>query len=276
MRPFIAAACLLVCLLLGEAFSQEAPDQTDWADCLSCHAEIASGLPALAPLRPRPNELSPSASCESCHERGIPAFFAGDWSHPVRSVGEHIGCASCHPAVPHDAQHPPPVPEGDYRVEGCYECHPAMAKHEGLLSRHMGAGLTRCIDCHPPHAPLRALLPDPLLTASQRDLRGGYYSYQRSNALCMDCHSGFDLFTELDEGFVTLNTENYHSLHVQRQGIGCIECHDPHAANEHALIRESLLTGELLQYIPDGRGANCTVTCHGARHDALPYVNATR
>ncbi|MEZ5338994.1 MAG: hypothetical protein R3F46_12120 [bacterium] len=119
MRPFIAAACLLACLLLGEAFSQEAPAETDWADCLSCHAEIASGLPALAPLRPRPNELSPSASCESCHERGIPAFFAGDWSHPVRSVGEHIGCGSCHPAVPHDAQHPPPVPEGDYRVEGC-------------------------------------------------------------------------------------------------------------------------------------------------------------
>ena len=90
---------------------------------------------------------------------------------------------------------------------------------------------------------------------------------------CTLCHSSFDLYDDRVSAFITLNTENYHRLHVEGQRIGCVECHDPHGSSQQALIRRTLITGELMTYMPTGRGASCSVTCHGATHDSLEYVN---
>ena len=260
-------------LVLLQGIPSGTADDTDWADCLACHQEIDTGLPALSPLRPATNAPGPRSTCNSCHSEGVPSFSGGDWSHPVRSIGEHIGCENCHPAVPHSAEFPPPVPKGDYHAEQCFACHADVARHLDLLSSHMGPGLTRCIDCHPPHEPMRAFIPDPLLPLTIREDRGSYNRIERSNAPCMECHSRFDLFTETREGFVTVNTENYHRLHVVERGIGCIECHDAHGSTERFMMRPTLLTGEVLSFIPGLRGATCSIRCHGADHNFTEYVN---
>ena len=273
MRPALASLCLLAMFILADSWQPGNADDTDWADCLSCHTEIDSGLPALSAIRPRLNDNKPSQACESCHTDGVPDFFAGDWTHPVRSVGEHIGCDNCHPPLPHSAEFPPPVPTGDYRVDNCLECHGGLERHMDQLGSHLGSGLVRCIDCHDPHDPLRAFLPDSLLSPSMLERRGSYYQSHNSNDSCTVCHSSFDLYDDRVSNFITLNTENYHRLHVEGQRIGCVECHDPHGSSQQALIRRTLITGELMTYLPTGRGASCSVTCHGATHDSLEYVN---
>ena len=275
MRPALLLLCVLAGLCMLEQGQPGHADETDWQDCLACHNGYDSGLPSLSAIRPLTNALLPSRTCLSCHDGGPPDFFAGDWSHPVRSIGEHIGCVNCHPPVAHSAGYPPPRPRGDYKATQCYVCHSDIEDREYSLASHLTNALTRCIDCHPPHQPMRALLPDPLLTGSQRDSRGKFSSADRSNS-CMACHFGFDLFNGSQQGFVTLNTENYHRLHVIDNNIGCIECHDPHGSNEHGLIRSKLLTGELLSYLPTGQGASCSITCHGAEHVAVQYVNRLR
>lgn len=276
MRPALLLLCAFLAIWLPENGPGLRADDTDWHDCLACHSEYATGLPALSALRPLPNALAPRQSCLSCHADGAPDFFAGDWTHPVRSIGEHIACESCHPPVPHSAAVPPPTPSGDYREEQCFSCHEDVERHRHSLSSHLNNGLTRCIDCHPAHQPMRALLPEPLLSLSQQNKRGTYSSPERSNASCMPCHSSFELFHRTQEGFVTLNTENYHRRHVIDNNIGCVECHDAHGSSEHSLMRRTLLTGELLTFIPTGQGASCSITCHGAEHHDVRYVNRLR
>jgi hypothetical protein len=276
MRPALLILCSILAMGMPDVGSGVKAEDTDWQNCLACHATYYSELPALSALRPLPNALAPRDTCLSCHSDGTPDFFAGDWTHPVRSIGEHIACSSCHPPVPHSAASPPPTPRGDYRAEQCFSCHNDLDLTQHSLSSHLSNGLTRCIDCHPPHQSMRALLPKTLLSVDQLERRGTYSSPERSNAGCMPCHSGFELFNQTRDGFVTVNTANHHRLHVVDNSIGCIECHDPHGSSDHSLMRRTLLTGELLTFIPTGQGASCSITCHGAEHHDVRYVNRLR
>jgi hypothetical protein len=249
-------------------------DNTNWADCLACHADHTSQLPRLSDLRPAGLGRTPKTNCTACHEQTELARFPVSWTHPVRPVGAHVSCLACHPAQPHSAAQPLPAPSGDYEAKGCFGCHGAVKLDFSFSRAHDDMPGVRCKDCHPPHTPLAAGVPVDLQSVGTRDIWLSAYDWRASNELCLRCHNSGDLFGLKGwGGFATLNTVNYHDLHVQSGHALCIECHNPHGGRNHAFIRNTLVTGEVLSYSSDMTGGTCAVTCHGVEHTNWEYIN---
>jgi predicted CXXCH cytochrome family protein len=244
----------------------------DWGDCLACHESPDTGLPGLSLFRPSSFAV-PLASCEDCHS---PLDLSGprsDWTHPIRSVASHLDCADCHAAVPHDAENPPPVPYGDYDAAGCFECHREVSAALSAIWSHGSYPQVSCRDCHAAHRPLRTALPPTLLPSTKRDSWLSTYDWFLSNDACLQCHAPGGLILPLDSGFVTLNTRNYHQVHLEMGDVLCLECHDPHGSRRRGMIRDELLNGRYLQFTELIDGASCAVTCHGVDHDDWRYIN---
>jgi predicted CXXCH cytochrome family protein len=142
------------------------------------------------------------------------------------------------------------------------------------MSRH--SANVACRDCHSAHQPLRAALPHELVPPSLRSELSSNYDWQASNELCLKCHSPGALTTRLDRGFAVLNTVNYHQVHLERGQALCVECHEPHGAARPGLIRQRLLDGEVLSFMPGPFGSTCTTACHGVDHAGWSYRNAAR
>jgi predicted CXXCH cytochrome family protein len=247
-------------------------DPTDWTACLACHAPAEVGLPALTELRPAAGGSTAETDCRKCHQRSELETLRASWTHPVRPVAEHLQCVDCHIAAPHDAQHPPPLPRGDYKPQACYSCHKQVDVARHWPSRH-SAGIA-CRDCHPAHEPFQAGLPAALIPASARRGVTRAYDWQQSNELCLKCHSAPELTLRLDSGFVVLNTVNYHEAHLARGQSLCIECHEPHGSTRPALLRQRLLDGEAFSFMPRPNGGSCATNCHGVAHVDWEYRNA--
>jgi len=244
----------------------------DWSACLDCHPPSDTGLPPLSMFRPSSFAM-PIASCEDCH---APLELAGpvvDWTHPVRSIAAHLSCIDCHVVVSHDADDPPPIPYGDYDQAGCFECHRDVSAALSSIRSHGSDPRVRCRDCHPAHEPLRAALPLPLLPSSLREGWQGINDWYLGNSACLQCHAPGSLIFPLDQGFVTLNTTNYHQVHLDNGLLFCVECHEPHGSRHRGMMRDTLLDGRLLQFDEQIDGASCTVTCHGVDHQDWRYIN---
>lgn len=263
MLLLLISAASALPLLLAQA------PPVDWADCTACHQIEDQGLPTLAQLRPAGLGPALPASCYTCHTELELARPVLEWTHPVRSVAAHVGCTQCHAAVAHGAGHPPPIPVGDYKAQGCYACHAGVRAERRMAHSHGEMKGLRCIDCHPAHEPLRAALPALLVPQPARRAWHAY-DWQASNSGCLHCHPAGTLFFSLTQGFVMLNTENYHERHVER-GVLCIECHEPHGSLQHAMLRTRLLTGETLSCLPESSGGHCSITCHGVQHEGWEY-----
>jgi hypothetical protein len=244
---------------------------TDWANCVACHPAIVTALPALSVLRPPATGGALAAACNSCHRPADLARFQPEWTHPVRPVADHLHCSDCHPAVPHDARHPLPLPVGDYKAGACYACHKVVDVARHWPSRH-GAE-TACRDCHPAHQPFRAQLPLALVPADAQARWRSSYDWYASNATCLHCHNETALLLPQDRGFVVLNTVNYHASHIQVGRTLCIECHDGHGSTRPALLRLRLLDGNVFSYMPRPNGGTCAVLCHGVDHRDWKYQN---
>ena len=265
---------LLIAMIAVAAFSiVQTPAQViDWTRCTDCHQEPEESLPSLSMLRPWGWASQPRNDCLECHDPAALTEPQSSWVHPVRPVAAHVPCTSCHPAVPHDATAPPPPPTGDYKAEGCYGCHRTIEAQRHFLSRH-GEARLRCRSCHPPHEPLSAALPQAFIPVGSRNAWRASYDWWLSNEMCLDCHPPAGVLLALDTGFVTLNTHNYHDLHVSRGAILCLECHTPHGSMRHALLRTDLLTGETLGYSQNPDGGTCSVICHAVEHTGWTYTN---
>lgn len=283
MRALAAVLCWLtsVALQAGEApqdavsTAEQVPTmaQTDWADCLACHEEQYAGLPQLTQLRPPLGSTQLEDSCLACHEPIELSGARADWRHPVRPVGSHLACTQCHPAVAHSAEQPPPLPSGDYNAAGCFTCHGAADLDLHAFRGHGNIPGLSCRGCHPPHSPLRVQLPASLIVSSVRENWGAAYDWYESNSGCVTCHPPATLLLDLKQGFVSLNTVNYHDLHVVRGRTLCIECHQPHGSNRQGMLRSTLLTGEEFSYFSRIDGGSCALTCHGVTHDSWNYTN---
>lgn len=272
----LALGCsVLLALAAGDA--TRAPERLepgpDWADCLACHTVAGTGLPRLAELRPLGSGTSPSRSCYTCHADAELLRPVGDWRHPAQPVALHLQCTSCHIAVAHSAEQPPPRPTGDYNSAGCYSCHASVRAERRMQYSHSELRSLRCYDCHPAHTPLRAALPAQFLPQPVRPGWLSAYDWERSNSECLACHAVLTLMLDLRAGFVTLNTENYHARHVQRGRVLCLECHAAHGSFTPGMLRPVLLTGEALSYAPQATGGTCAVTCHGVNHTGWKYQN---
>lgn len=265
-----AAPQLAKCLLQSSAATGIT---TDWANCLACHTMPGTNLPKLADLRPTNLGVDLPVKCSSCHSELQLLKPASAWQHPTQPLALHLPCTDCHVTTPHDKDHPPPLPVGDYNAKGCYKCHADVRAERRMLSSHGEQQALRCRDCHPPHTPLMVGLPAQFVPQQAR--RGWYtaYDWQSSNAGCLACHPSGQLMYGLTQGFVTLNTENYHARHVQSGRVLCIECHTQHGTFTSKLLRSRLLTGEALTFFERADGGLCNLQCHSIVHKDWEYIN---
>lgn len=270
LLPLLLAAGLLLCALLPLPPADSA--ETDWQNCLACHPDYASALPPISALRQANLGELPGKACLECHDLAFISLPRPDWTHPVRPVGSHLACTQCHIAVPHGADSPPPMPTGDYS-QGCYDCHQNVQGELSRYSRHSMDARTSCRTCHPAHEALRAGLPLSLLPRRIQRGWSAVYDYERSNAFCLACHGESELFNSLSQGFVTINTENYHERHVKRGQALCMDCHESHGSQRASLLRSRLPGGDSLSFVEEARGATCTTYCHGVDHRSVQYIN---
>jgi predicted CXXCH cytochrome family protein len=142
-----------------------------------------------------------------------------------------------------------------------------------MFSSHGDNPAVGCVDCHPAHEAFEAALPLDILPTPVAQSQGQGYDYYSSNSSCLGCHNSAALFGDLREGFVVLNTVNYHELHVMQGQSLCIECHEPHGSMFRSLLRGRLLDGSSFSFRPGIGGGSCSVRCHGVEHDNWSYVS---
>jgi predicted CXXCH cytochrome family protein len=97
-------------------------------------------------------------------------------------------------------------------------------------------------------------------------------------ALCYKCHERTNILA--DQSFPQ------HNRHVTTARIPCSACHDSHGIsstvgnarnNTHlinfdkTIVRPEPRTGKI-EYVDQGMGGNCTMSCHGVVHSATPYT----
>ena len=162
--------------------------------------------------------------------------------------------------------------------------HPVIAPGKNpivpsLISPWTTASMTYCTDCHNsdsspkaggsgangPHGSLYA----PIL---ERNLSTVDFQPESalSYALCYKCHSRSSILA--NQSF------KYHSTHVVNDQTACTTCHDshgvsgaPHLINFNTTYVTPSSNGRL-SYVSTGMGhGNCTMTCHGKDHQAVPY-----
>ncbi|MCH7471712.1 hypothetical protein IIA79_02010 [bacterium] len=267
---------MAIALALGQEsppVEEAQPGEVDWAQCIACHPSSGPEYPLSTDLRPAGLGTALPVSCGECHVIGELTGFHSDWRHPVRPVADHLSCTECHVALPHGADVAPPLPIGDYNAEGCYECHRGVEARRHMSMGHGDSPRTTCRGCHPAHEPMMAGLPAQLTPPGLREHWESSYDWWASNEDCLACHPTAWLFMPLNEGFVALDTVNYHDVHVTRGAVLCIECHLPHGGMRPAMLRTTLLTGELMTYMENSRGGTCAVRCHGVDHQDWSYVN---
>ena len=100
-------------------------------------------------------------------------------------------------------------------------------------------------------------------------------------ALCYKCHSRDSILA--DDSFKaanSLNQDRNHRFHVINQKTACTTCHDSHGvATAQHLMNFNTGPGYVtassngrIEYISTGtRSGNCSLTCHGADHNATSY-----
>jgi predicted CXXCH cytochrome family protein len=153
------------------------------------------------------------------------------------------GCVACHldcdQLSPGNQQEPPDYYLKAKEPELCLECHTASKKDLAPAHDNQPLGNSKCSGCHDPHTsnipklmrefshgPFKARLcsachPKPVdgkvqLAAADMD------------QLCSDCHTDFK--EELE------GTKSRHKL-LSQSNKSCMECHDPHAANQEYVLK---------------------------------------
>jgi predicted CXXCH cytochrome family protein len=180
-------------------------------ECLSCHNAHGGEQPKF--LKQPVAEL-----CQNCHEREVPP--AGGVSH---SPYQHADCGGCHNPHGADLEHligprqaavQTPVgpmlryPKVDSTsVSLCKACHAdRIAAWDSAQVTHVPVKEGKCSECHAPHVGARGLL------AADVD------------ALCGRCHESGPTFVQKHGG-------------MDLAGADCVECHDPHAAQDAKLLK---------------------------------------
>ncbi|HZL43237.1 MAG TPA: cytochrome c3 family protein [Verrucomicrobiae bacterium] len=170
-------------------------------------------------------------------------------THYVRLAdGNQVQCTSCHD--PHSDQNGKFLVENNYASALCLTCHNpefwARSVHRNSGATWNGAGknpwpeggyatvaANGCENCHAPHA----------AGTHQRLLR-----FAKAEDNCLVCHNGGmggkDLAREFNKASVhpVLTTSSLHDaaenpLNLTTRHASCVDCHNPHAANDAKAIR---------------------------------------
>jgi predicted CXXCH cytochrome family protein len=257
-RPFLAEN-LLTSGVIAHAHPAVLSD-----GCLGCHQAHGSEHPSMLK-----NELQ--ETCVRCHQDLHVGIQDAEVMH-VPFEGEQ-SCVRCH--TPHAS-----VFDGLLRerpADVCFQCHAEKVetksgkvlanisqKVESSSVVHHPVAEGDCTACHVAHfSQQRSLLRLKYPQKIYREFSGGSYE------LCFQCHDR-KLVKENGHRYTAFRNgaQNLHYVHVhQEKGRACDICHDPHASDQHRLVRKTYPFGPSRWPLPLGftataDGGSCTSACH--------------
>lgn len=234
-------------------------------NCMICHTGHSSDEPYL--LKEPSNAL-----CLECHDDIANPDAEFIYTH--KALQAENGCISCH--SPHFSSGKKLLPEDE--KSACLKCHNvsssegknvAMNMKEIIRTRkylHGAIDSLGCSSCHPPHA---AKFPSLLIAAFPK---GNYsVSVRDSSALCFTCHDPKLISDsgDLNNTNFRNGNKNLHFWHTRgNNGRNCRACHDVHAANNKAMIAETVPFGQWklpINFHQTATGGSCTPGCHNER-----------
>jgi len=220
-------------------------------------------------------------SCLACHPKqaGIMQTKHGIASDSGSPVGSGKACSACHGENPahaaSPAANPHPVRYGKGRISAIAQTQACMSCHAG--NRHLAfwesgrhrRNDVRCNDCHAVHAaPPRGST----IAVTKRDTGGSFVTTERQleYETCNRCHM---------QVRVQINKPSHHPIIEGK--VTCSNCHNPHGAQSHAMIKHETLNVQCWSCHADKRGPflfqhpaveeNC-LSCHsphGSSHAKL-------
>jgi predicted CXXCH cytochrome family protein len=238
-------------------------------DCIACHDPHASDNKYQ--LRQSTPDL-----CLKCHPKVAATMAASANVHGAAT--QPGGCVTCH--SPHFSSLPKlqKTAQPEECLTGCHD-H-ALVTASGQKLTNMGDLLKEnpqqhgpiregaCVSCHNPHAGDRFRL----LAA---DYPAEFYAPFKLEeySLCFGCHISDLVLKKQGTGLTRFRNGdvNLHALHVnQDKGRTCRACHEVHASQEPAHIRDAVPFGAggwMLQinFKQTATGGNCAPGCHEAR-----------
>lgn len=240
-------------------------------DCLSCHPgrKMNHGDAGCERCHPPHRKFDTGSICRTCHE----VRKEGVAKHPAH---DGKGCNSCHRLHDEGKQR-------DYADRTCIQCHPRQGRIEG--SAHGSDAGRSCIPCHPAHR-------DSQIFKTERRAWDDAFS---ADLPCLGCHrengtgpvpkwtehpkvkkkvptsygatvsleTPIIMFSRLREGgrsMFPLYDENGKPAMSGR--MGCLTCHDPHAAST---VKEGDGSRSAAGYLRDPSGiflAEVCESCH--------------
>lgn len=232
--------------------------------CLACHQ--AHGSERHAMMR---DDLK--TNCQRCHSDLSAGIEEAEVVHAA--FGEDESCILCH--TPHASAFDGLLAATPEQV--CFQCHAEdvqmssgrtigsiEAKIANSTVVHLPVAEGDCTVCHIAHfSPQRSLLRLKYPHKIYGEFSGGSYD------LCFQCHDSH-LVEEEGSQFTSFRDgeRNLHFLHVNSdKGRACDICHDPHATNGIALVRDYYPFGPSRWPLPLGfeateTGGTCTTACH--------------
>jgi len=154
------------------------------------------------------------------------------------------GCVACHldcdRLSPADQKNPPEFYLKAKEPELCMECHSTSGKDLAPAHDNQPLGKSKCTGCHDPHSSdtPKLLLKYPhgpyaaqLCSACHPAPANGKVGLTAANAdsLCYHCHTNFE--AEM------AGAGSRHKL-LSQSNRSCMECHDPHAANQEYHLKK--------------------------------------
>lgn len=250
-------------------------------DCLECHNTHGSDHAGLL-------KNDTVALCTGCHEEQAARAQHAQFPHSV--VLEDRACLNCH--TPHASSSE--ALQYDDPVAACMVCHSGPAQNAANpaapesrstggaqpappaepapvasdLAQHLPIAHGpvvdgQCAACHEVHGSDHSRL----LIANYTTNFYEQFS-QNAYALCLSCHDERLLLedhtweaTRFRDG-----QRNLHALHVKgEQGRTCRACHNTHASNYKAMVRETSPYGQWMlpiNFKPTEAGGSCSPGCH--------------
>ena len=239
--------CLAFLLADQSSPAVEATPDDKWEACVDCHEELVAGFAGTIHARIKPHEYATELQgCEACHGDGSkhaeeedPSLIRGFGNlsaeeastaclacHSGTSMGHWAGsdhaandvaCTSCH--VIHGGSDHEVLAKASH---SCQKCHLDVAAEMNLPSHHpVGEGKMSCADCHNAHG-----------SAVDYGLR----SSERTNDLCLNCHSSKQGPFIFEHAPVVEDCTICHLPHgsvadnllTENEPFLCLQCHEFH------------------------------------------------
>ncbi len=188
-----------------------------------------------------------ATKCADCHEDQVKGFASNPharFSHKDKtaSVPEDF-CTTCHGdgAKHMEAPEDPTLIQKFHGAEGaenCLTCHEKTNEHGSFATGfHANSAAVNCLSCHSIH---KAVPRNPHLLAKE------------PGALCQTCHAG-----------ISASMRNKpHTHRLDRGGMACVDCHDPHDRK-----------GQAVKLTRDGELA--CLNCHAEKRGPFVFDHVT-